>query len=196
MSLITEFQKFIQSKEAIKTSIVNKGQSIRDRDAFYTYAEKIVKIPNGKIKNISLLKEVVEGTITDLYDDQTISLRTHCLQNLYKLRKATFTNLKTINPFAFQGCIRLSELILSCDWMVNLISKDAFRYTKLEHYVGGIYVPENLLNEYIEDKEWSKLKELIKPITEEIEEPQSKKLVQITIMGPVDYNIDDIYFMN
>lgn len=146
----------------VKAQIINKGQTVLPTDTVASLASKIDNISNKNGENFSkkVLKDVVEGTIENLYDTQLIYIRPYCFTGCDKLHTAHFTQLKKICKHAFDKCFQLRYLILSGDF-VYLESSNALKHTLIDKNLGKIFVKDTLVSkyksQYIDNKlnEWS-----------------------------------------
>lgn len=78
-----KLNKLIETKEAIKAALSNKGVSITDTDTFYSYAEKINSIPSVNYETVNLTLLDVENnnlsgvTVTLYYNNSEIKQYTY-----------------------------------------------------------------------------------------------------------------------
>ena len=67
--------------------------------------------------------------------------------------------------FSFYSCNHLEMLILPGNF-VKLDNINAFKNTPLDRLEGSIYVNDDILQEYQNDKTWSRYKSIIKPLSQ------------------------------
>ena len=84
-----------------------------------------------------------------------------------------FTNLSTISRDAFQHCGNLAHLVLRNSSVCTLTTSMAFHDSPIEKGIGHIYVPDNLVEEYKDETNWSDHSDVILPISEYPAEPTS-----------------------
>lgn len=150
MTINSEINTLSTAISNMKTEIVNKGQPVSSTDTVASLKGKIENISNKNGLDFSKtpLNDIVEGTIENLYDKVLLYIRPFCFTGCDKFKKAEFTKLKKICPQAFHGCNQFSTLILSGNNVVRLESINAFRFTKIENFLGKIYVNNSLVNKY------------------------------------------------
>lgn len=168
MTLHEEMTILQNTKIALKQALIAKGQSVLDSDSMQSYINKIKNIPSGPQETgvQYLLKEIVEGTVEKIDDTQLTILRSHCLQRCQNLTFAKFTKIRKICSQAFHSCTKFYTLILDTSNMVCLENVDAFQFTPMDVGMGKIYVKDSLVSTYKTDKEWSKVANVIFPISQ------------------------------
>ena len=147
MTIGKEINKLLNTREGLINEINDKGQTVLVTDTIISMFPKIRAIDNTG-GNVKLLKEIVEGTITEIDDTTCTILRSYCLQRCKNLTKAKFTKLVKICNFAFDSCTSFKELVLDTTSLVYLENSNAFRYTLIENSEGRIYVPRSLITQY------------------------------------------------
>ena len=163
MTIGNEIVSLAGTTEDIKTEIKNQGQSVSATTKLSELPDKINSIINtGGEKIVYTLNEVVEGTITDLFDKTCTYLRPNCFRGCTKLEKATFCTITKICEFAFCSCYNLRKLILP-NGFVKLDDINAFRYTPIGRLDGFIYVNPDLWDVYRTDETWKYFYSIIKP---------------------------------
>lgn len=133
----------------IKDEIIDKGQTVSPSDTVASLALKIDNISNknGEDFSKSVLKDIIEGSIQNLYDKELLYIRPYCFTGCNELKQAWFTNLKKICRHAFDSCFQFSILILEGDFVI-LENENAFRHTLISNGNGKIYVSDSLLTKY------------------------------------------------
>jgi len=164
MTIGNELTTLNNSINAIKDSIKNQGQSVSPTDTLASFDEKILNIDNVVEHTTYVLKDMLNDNIEEINDNQSTIIRTHGFHNLKMLKKAIFTNIIKICPFAFQNCFRFKTLYLNVNRVVELPSLSAFRYTPLEQLNGEIFVQSELWDTYKEHETWGYFKTIFKPI--------------------------------
>lgn len=168
MTLHEEIELLQSTREQIKQAIITKGQSITDEEQMKDWIDKIGNIPSVKqdIRTDTqyLLKEILEGTVEYIDDNNLTMLRSNCLQRCNNLKQARFSKLLKIAPMAFNSCSKLYTLILNTDKMVKLDSVNAFQFTPIGMGTGKIYVNDDLIEQYKTDKRWKKFTNQFIPI--------------------------------
>lgn len=71
----------------------------------------------------------------------------------------------TINTYAFQNCAKLNALIIRSDTMASLSNTNALTGTLIDRSLGGIYVPDDLVDTYKAATNWAKYASNIYPIS-------------------------------
>lgn len=64
MSTTDKLQYLIETKNLIKSAIIDKGQAISDTDTFRSYADKITEIetaPNDAVRDYLALEQIIAG---------------------------------------------------------------------------------------------------------------------------------------
>lgn len=152
MTISTEISTLGTAISDIKTEIIEKGQSVSATDTVASLAPKIDNISNKNGEDFSktVLTDIIEGTIKNLYDVELDYIRPYCFTGCDVLKQAWFTKLKKICRHAFDGCNQLTVLILEGNF-VKLEHINAFKHTSLTK----IYVKDSLLNTYKTDEKWS-----------------------------------------
>lgn len=165
MTISTEISTLGTAISDIKTEIVNKGQTVSPSDTVASLAPKIDNISNknGEDFSKSVLTDIIEGTIQNLYDTELDYIRPYCFTGCEVLKQAWFTNLKKICRHAFDGCYQFSILILDSDYVI-LENNNAFKHTLIDSGNGKIYVRDSLKNKY--KTEWAKYSDYIYGISE------------------------------
>ena len=149
MTISSEINTLGTAISNIKEQIVNKGQTVLPTDTVASLAPKIEAISNKNGEDFSkhVLKDVVEGTIENLYDNQLLYIRPYCFTGCNKLHTAYFTQIRKICKHAFDKCFQLKNLILSGNF-VYLENINAFKHTLIANGLGKIYVKDALLTKY------------------------------------------------
>ena len=168
MSIQTELNTLSTAISNIKTEIRNKGQTVSSSDTVVSLKAKIEAISNksGLPFSKNPLKDIIEGTIYYLYDEELTYIRPFCFMGCNNLTIVYFTNLRKLCPQAFDGCLNLKTLVIAnsnptrSDGLVVLENINAFKNTALSN----IYVPDNLLTAYRASSGWSNFQ--IKGISE------------------------------
>lgn len=139
MSVKDKLDYLQDTKQAIKTAIQSKGQSVSDTDTFRSYADKINAITTGGGGDgvAEVYKNIVERTITEINDvggnisqigsyafysyTQLSSVNLPGIrglysrgifQNCYSLSYVNLPNCSTISEYVFQSCSRLQSISL------------------------------------------------------------------------------------
>ena len=72
----------------------------------------------------------------------------------------------SIGNTAFAGCTNLTTIILSNNQVVTLRNINAFNNSPIKNGIGYVYVPDNLVDSYKSDTNWSTYANQIKPLSE------------------------------
>lgn len=119
MAISDKLEHLLETKQAIKTAIQGKGQSVSDTDTFRSYADKINAITTGGGgETDETLKELVEGTLTELNDTagSITKVGAYAFYSNPKLTKINLPNASYISAFAFASASYLSSVsIPQCD---------------------------------------------------------------------------------
>lgn len=156
MSIKGQLDTLSEAIEDIKTEIINKGQSVSSSDTVVSLASKIENISNIKTEGYSndVLKDILEGTIKYLYDEELLYIRPYAFSGCDLLEKVYCTKLKKICPNAFNRCFNLQTIILPGEF-VRLENINAFKFTLFDEGQGRIYVKNSLINTYKTASNWS-----------------------------------------
>lgn len=103
------------TKQAIKTAIQGKGQTVADTDTFRSYADKINAITTGGGgETDETLKELVEGTITEFNDTagNITKLGNYAFYSKVHLTTVNLPNCISGGYYAFASCVNLSNIYL------------------------------------------------------------------------------------
>lgn len=117
-----KLQALIDSKEAIKTAINNKGGSVLDSTPLDEYATAIGNLPSDQ------LPDFLKDDITDLVCNTT-SITSYGCSYKSNLTSVTLPNLTRIPDGCFRGCTNLSTFNLSSN--ISYIGQYAFALTGL-----------------------------------------------------------------
>ena len=160
-----ELNKINTTAQDIKTAITDKGQTVESTDVWADLPSKIDAIKSYVIPYNNIMEGVIEGTIININDNTLKYIRPNCFRNCFSLKKARFENIGKICMFSFYSCNHLEMLILPGNF-VKLDNINAFKNTPLDRLEGSIYVNDDILQEYQNDKTWSRYKSIIKPLSQ------------------------------
>ena len=121
-------------------------QYLRGTLTDYVSGPNLEKITQYSFYGLSSLQTVTASTA---------EIEAYAFQNCTNLNKITLTNQVTIDAYAFSSRNKLDTLILNNMEISNLSNINAFDNTAIEAHLGGIYVPDELVNYYKEATNWS-----------------------------------------
>ena len=116
-----KLNKLIETKNAIRTSITNKGGELTESDKFSDYATVIDNLSTGG--EDTRFKDLVEGTITEINDSSITKVGNHAFSNCSGLTSVSFPNATSIGGSAFYECGGLTNVNIPS---VTSISDRAF----------------------------------------------------------------------
>jgi hypothetical protein len=94
------------------------------------------------------------------------TLKNYAMQNCKALVRLEFLQKITTQGAVWNGCSSLTTLILRGSTMSGLGNKNCFTGTPIASGTGYIYVPDNLVNTYKANTNWSNYANQIKPLSE------------------------------
>ena len=94
------------------------------------------------------------------------SIGSNAFQNCTNLTTVNLPECTSIGDSAFCRCTSLTTIILSNNQVVTLENIRAFNNSSISNGSGYIYVPDNLVDSYKSDTNWSNYANQIKPISE------------------------------
>ena len=103
-------------------------------------------------------------TIVDL--PKCTSIGTKAFKQCINLTTVNLPECTSIVDSAFYGCTNLTTIILSSNQVVTLNNINAFTNSPIANGTGYIYVPDNLVDSYKSDTNWSTYANQIKPLSE------------------------------
>ena len=114
MSVATELTRIQGAKDALKTSISNKGVSVSDNALISEYPALVDAIQTGGGGGDTAMKENVQGTITSYTIPNDVTLiRAYAFAYLNSLKSVTIPDSVTsIEVNAFQWCTRLESVTI------------------------------------------------------------------------------------
>lgn len=114
MSVATELTRIQSAKDALKTSIRNKGVSVSDDALISAYPALVDAIQTGGGGGDTAMKENVQGTLTSYtIPNDVTSIRDYAFVYLSNLTSVTIPDSVTsIGQYAFQWCARLESVTI------------------------------------------------------------------------------------
>ena len=94
------------------------------------------------------------------------SIRDYAFSNCTNLTTVNLPNCTSIGDSAFNSCTSLTTIILSNNQVVTLGNINAFNNSSISRRTGYIYVPDDLVDSYKSDTNWSTYANQIKPLSE------------------------------
>ena len=108
------------------------------------------------------------------FDTSKVTLMTSMFRSCSKLTKLDISSFSTesliMNTYMFYECTNLKTLIINNPKVFKITSSNAILGSGLVTPGGGIYVPDNLVDTYKTETNWSEVADYIKPISELPEE--------------------------
>ena len=128
MSVATELTRIQSAKDALKTSIRNKGVSVSDNALISEYPALVDAIQTGGGGGDTAMKENVQGTLTSYtIPNDVTSIRNYAFAYLNNLESITISNgVTTIGDSAFNQCTSLTSVTIPNG--VTSIGSWAFAY--------------------------------------------------------------------
>ena len=93
-------------------------------------------------------------------------INTYAFKDCTSLTTVNLPECTDIRTCAFENCTNLTTIILSNNQVVTLGATDVFRGSGISRGSGYIYVPDNLVDSYKSDTNWSTYANQIKPLSE------------------------------
>ncbi|MDY4729462.1 MAG: leucine-rich repeat domain-containing protein [Lactobacillus amylovorus] len=106
---VEKLNKVLETKEAIRTSINNKGGTLTENDTFSSYSTAIDNIKTGSEENFNAL---VDRTIT-IAEGEATEIGDYAFQSCVNLTTAKFKNATKIGNSAFNDCSSLKDVDFS-----------------------------------------------------------------------------------
>lgn len=151
MPTIAENIETIRTSVAdIKSAIEAKGVEVSGD--ITTYADLINDI--GGNEGAGSLDDFLSDSMTHMYSDvKILPGYSICYRN--NLEFIDFKNLEQIDSISFYNCNNLKTVIIRTNKKCKSNSSLAFyNCAKINNGEGSIYVPDNLLEEYLNDRTW------------------------------------------
>ena len=160
-----KLNKILETKEAIRTAINNKGGTLTTTDTFASYPSAIDSLPSGGGNTLKTLLDATKSTyylfynyngtsVNDLisYSDTSSVTNMRCM--FYECQK--LTTIPALNSNAFTNC---------------------YHFTGQAHYIynpqglkdGRIYVPDDKVDALKTAKNWSTYADIIVPLSTLVE---------------------------
>lgn len=181
---------FTGTIESLNDLIIPDGVS-DIRDYLFNNSNSLLSVSSAKIstvgygsfcstplENVYLPNLISAGTQSFAYTNinrialpRLISVSSEMFNGCENLIEADFSEITSINRFAFYGCVSFDKLIIRNENTIpDLIGENIFYGTKIESGEGRIYVPENMAREYKTFPRWSTYASQILPIEDGISE--------------------------
>lgn len=123
-----------------------------------------INIPNLKTINDSCFTSC--NKLNNIHFDLVETIGEYSFQSCKGLETISFSSLKTIRDRAFRNCTSLKRLILSNNTVCTLNSTYVFQDSSISSGDGYIYVPDNLVDTYKSQTNWSTFANQIKSMNE------------------------------
>lgn len=108
------------------------------------------------------------------FDTSKVMIMSNMFRSCSKLTKLDISSFSTesliINTYMFYQCTNLKTLIINNPKVFKITDANAIQGSGLVTPGGGIYVPDNLVDTYKSETNWSEVADYIKPISELPEE--------------------------
>ena len=165
----------ISSNELINhQDIPDKIDSLVDSDIINEYNKLlsiiinrniIIELNNNEIENINIcFLGCTSLTTIDL--PECTSIEDYAFKNCTSLTTVNLPKCTSITYGAFGYCTNLTTIILDADQIVSLMGFFTFDKSAISRRTGYIYVPDNLVDSYKSDNNWSTYADQIKPLSE------------------------------
>lgn len=120
MGTVADKLNYLQdTKEAIKSALIEKGVSVADSDTFRSYAGKIASIEGGG-GNSDMEDAIITRTITAYTNERVTSIGNQALMQSASLESVSFPNAKTAGLSAFNNCTSLVDVNLPSLQSMNI----------------------------------------------------------------------------
>ena len=105
-------------------------------------------------------------SLTTVNLPECTSIGDYAFSNCTNLTTIDLPKCTSIERYAFNSCTSLTTIILSNNQVATLKNISAFNNSATENGSGYIYVPDNLVDSYKSDTNWSNYANRIKPLSE------------------------------
>ena len=157
-----EMQRFIDIIEG--TSFINdRITTVKDQLFYYSTSLTTVSIP--ECTSIGSYAFIGCKSLTTIDLPECTSIGNYAFNSCTSLTTVNLPKCTSIGDFAFQNCTNLTTIILSNNQVATLSSRYAFNSSAITR-TGYIYVPDNLVDSYKSDTNWSTYANQIKPLSE------------------------------
>ena len=145
MSVATELTRIQSAKDALKTSIRNKGVSVSDDALISEYPALVDSIEAGGGGDTAM-KDNVQGTLTAYtIPNGVTSIRSYAFAYLHSLESVTIPESVThIGNDAFSGCTSLKYIKFR-----GLTPPNIDNYENVSSFMEDILVPESAVSSYV-----------------------------------------------
>ena len=158
-----EMQRFIDIIEG--TSFINdRITTVKNRLFYYCTNLTTVNIPECTSIGNNAFNSCTRLTTIDL--PECTSIGDCAFTKCTSLTTVNLPECTSIGNTAFAGCTNLTTIILSNNQVVTLRNINAFNNSPIKNGTGYIYVPDNLVDSYKSDTNWSTYANQIKPLSE------------------------------
>lgn len=116
MAIKDKLEHLLETKQAIKQAIIDKGQEVADTDTFRSYAEKIEAIEAGGSGGEDTIPiGMIDGTLeTFNAGGAEIVAQYRCYQ-FENLKSVDLTGVKEVGQYAFRECQNIENLVFGED---------------------------------------------------------------------------------
>ena len=113
MAIKDKLEHLLDTKQAIKQAIIDKGQEVADTDTFRSYAEKIEAIEAGGGDTIPI--GMIDGTLETFNAGGAEIVAPYRCYEFENLKSVDLTGVKEVGERAFMGCRNIENLVLGSD---------------------------------------------------------------------------------
>lgn len=124
-----------------------------------------VAVPSNE-EDSERYRKVIDRSIVEFVDNDITTIGSYSFRGCGNLVRVDSSSINLIAGAAFQGCNELTAVILRSATIVRLGNANAFTSTTVESGTGFIYVPDELVDDYKEETNWSTYANQIKSISE------------------------------
>ena len=140
MAISDKLDYLLETKQAIKQAIIDKGQEVTDTDTFRSYAEKIESIETGGGDTIPI--GMIDGTLETFNAGGAEIVAPYRCYQFENLKSVDLTGVKEVGEYAFNGCENIENLVFGED--ITRVNARSF-YNAGSHYGIPLYefTPKN-----------------------------------------------------
>ena len=129
------------------------------------YGKDMKILDNKYISNIPHYRFYYNSKITTVNLPKCTSIENYAFNNCTSLTTVNLPECTSIGNYAFDSCTSLTTIILSNNQVVTSEFR-TFYHSSIFNGTGYIYVPDNLVDSYKTDTNWSNYANQIKPLSE------------------------------
>ena len=133
----------------------------------FAQCSKLIEINLPNLEKMTGINAFQNCTALEyIYLPKLQTVQTQCFNGCLNLKIAIFDSVTSIAGFGFQGCSKMEKLIIRQSESICTLGNAFYGFT----FTGTIYVPDNLIEQYLNHTNWAAYAEQIKPLSEWKEE--------------------------